>query len=100
MSEEILYTIAFTMLPGFNERQRKNIFESYGSALAIYQQREKKNEAFASINLVQKNILLGPWPLKEAGSELNFIIKHNIQCISLKDIRYPNRLLHCEDAPT
>ena len=100
MSEEILYAIAFTMLPGFNERQRKNIIEHYGSALAIYQQREKKNEAFASINLVQKNILLGPWPLKEASSELNFITKHNIQCISLKDSRYPNRLLHCEDAPT
>ena len=88
------------MLPGFNERQRKNLIEHYGSALAIYQQREKKNVAFASINLVQKNILLGPWPLKEASSELNFITKHNIQCISLKDSRYPNRLLHCEDAPT
>jgi hypothetical protein len=68
MSDEILYTIAFTMLPGFNERQRKKMIEHYGSALSIYKQREKKNEAFSSINLVQKNILLGPWPLKEAGS--------------------------------
>lgn len=99
MSDEILYAIAFTMLPSFNERQRKNIFEFYGSAMAIYKQREKKNEAFANINLVQKNILLGPWPLKEASSELNFMLKHNIQCISLKDNRYPNRLLHCDDAP-
>jgi hypothetical protein len=47
MSEEILYAIAFTMLPGFNERQRKNIFENYGSALAIYKQREKKTKPLA-----------------------------------------------------
>jgi DNA processing protein len=100
MSDEILYAIAFTMLPGFNERQRKNMIEHYGSALSIYKQREKKNEAFARLNLVQKNILLGPWPLKEAGSELNFITKHNIKCITLKDSLYPNRLLHCDDAPT
>ena len=52
MSEEILYTIAFTMLPGFNERQRKNMIEYYGSALSIYKQREKKNEAFVRLNLV------------------------------------------------
>ena len=58
MSDEILYAIAFTMLPGFNERQRKNMIEHYGSALSIYKQREKKNEAFARLNLVQKNNLL------------------------------------------
>ncbi|NBT08200.1 MAG: DNA-protecting protein DprA [Chitinophagia bacterium] len=100
MTEEILYAIAFTMLSSFNERQRKNIFEFYGSALAIYKQRENKNSAFSNLELVQKNILLGPWPLKEAGSELNFIMKHNINCITLKDKLYPNRLLHCDDAPT
>ena len=44
--------------------------------------------------------MLGPWPLKEAGSELNFITKHNIKCITLKDNLYPNRLLHCDDAPS
>ena len=100
MSDEILYAIAFTMLPGFNERQRKNMLEHYGSGLSIYKQREKKNYAFTNLNLVQKNILLGPWPLKEAGSELNFMVKHNIKCITLKDNLYPNRLLHCDDAPS
>jgi DNA processing protein len=100
MTEEILYAIAFTMLPSFNERQRKNMIEHYGSAMAIYQEREKKNDAFISINLVQKNILLGPWPLKEASTELNFTIKHNIKCIGLMDKLYPSRLKHCEDAPT
>ena len=58
MTDEILYTIAFTMLPSLNERQRKNMIEHYGSALAIYKQREKKNEAFARLNHVQKNLSL------------------------------------------
>lgn len=100
MSEEILYTIAFTMLPGLNDMQRKNIFEKYGSALAIYKERDKQSFAFPHLNLLQKNTLLAAWALKEAASELNFITKHNIQCISLKDKRYPIRLLHCDDPPT
>lgn len=102
MYDEIIYTIAFTMLPGLNDIQRKKIFEFYGSALSVYKQREQQNFAFYTfyhLNSVQKNNLLGPWPLQEAASEFNFIKKNFIECISLKDDRYPKRLLHCPDAP-
>jgi DNA processing protein len=99
MSDEMLYTIAFTMLPGLNDVQRKNIFEWYGSVLIIYKERDKKNFTFSQLTTLQKNSLMAAWPLKEAAAEINFIQKNNIQCISIKDPRYPHRLLHCPDAP-
>ena len=100
MTDENLYAIAFTMLPGFNDIQRKSVFEFYGSGIAIYNERQKQKNAFVEVNFVQKNSLLSTWPLQEAAAEVNFISKHGIKCISVMDANYPNRLKHCIDAPT
>ena len=82
--EEILYTIAFSMLPGMGEVQKNKMLHYYQAASNIYKYRKKDNS---------------DWPLKEAEAELKFIEKHDIQCFTVLDKYYPNRLAQIPDAP-
>ena len=89
MNEELLYHIAFINLPSINDKQRKRLFVQYGSAVAVFQACQNK--------------LLGlsaDWPLHNASLEIEYLQKNNIDALSLVDDRFPNRLIHCEDAPT
>jgi len=83
--DELLYAIAFSMLPSLSERQKNKIMHFYGSARDTYHYRKHNKD---------------DWPLKEAEEELKFIDKHNIQCFSILDKNYPNRLIHTDDPPT
>jgi len=82
--ESLLNTIAFSMLEGITEPQKIIMLRHYGSATAIYHLRKKN--AY-------------PWPIEAAEDEMNFITKHNIQCFSLMDAYYPNRLENISDPP-
>lgn len=86
MSDELLYMIAFTSIAGINDIERKKLLLKYGSAKNIFFDRKQ-------------NTLID-WPLKEAEAELAFMHKHTINAFSILDDAYPNRLLHCADAPT
>ena len=99
MSDEILYTIAFSKLMGLNDIDRKTILEFYGSAVRVFEEHQKQKTGFAELNQFQKNILTAEWPLLEAEEELIFLQKHEIKCISILDAAYPHRLLQCKDAP-
>ncbi len=100
MTDELFYTIAFSLLPGFNNTNRKIILESFGSATAVFEERKKAQHAFPIFDLVHKNILLGPWPLQEAAAEIKFMQQHDILGLSVLHKNYPDRLLHCPDPPT
>lgn len=82
--EALLYSIAFSMLDGITEPQKLILLRYYGSALAIY-------------NLRSNNAL--PWPFDAAQDEMEFITKHQIECFSLMDAHYPNRLANISDPP-
>ena len=82
--DELLYTIAFSMLKNISERQKLKILQHYGSAATIYQF-QKHNKA--------------NWPLQEAANEMQFIEKHGIGCFSVLDKFYPNRLANIADPP-
>ena len=100
MTDELFYTIAFSLLPSFNNKNRKIILEKFGSASAIYEERKKGQHAFPLFDLLHKNILTGPWPLQEAAEEMKFMQQHGIQGFSVLHKNYPNRLVHCPDPPT
>lgn len=99
MIDEIVYTIALSRITGLNDIQKKSILEFYGSAVAVFKEHQKQEAGFTALNLVHKNILIAAWPLKEAEAEYNFIMKHQIKCLSVLDPSYPNRLVQCKDAP-
>jgi DNA processing protein len=99
MPDEIIATIALSMIAGINDVDKKCILELYGSAVAVFKEHQKQKNGFSELNLFYKNILIANWPLKEAEAEFNFITKHQIKCLSVIDLNYPNRLVQCKDAP-
>jgi DNA processing protein len=99
MSDEIVFTIALSMIAGINDVDKKRILELYGSAVQVFKEHQKQQNGFSELNLFYKNILMATWPLKEAEAEFNFITKHQIKCITVLDSNYPNRLVQCKDAP-
>ena len=82
--EDLLYTIAFSMLKIVSERQKLKFLQYYGSATNIYQF-QKQNKA--------------NWPLQAAANEIQFMEKHGIGCFSILDPFYPNRLANIADPP-
>jgi DNA processing protein len=84
LNEELFYTIAFSMLKGVPEAQKLIMLRHYQSAEIIF-----KNQSRKQIE----------WPLREAENELKFIEKHSIQCFSILDKYYPNRLSNISDPP-
>jgi DNA processing protein len=82
--DDLLYTIAFSMLKNVSERQKLKILQHYGSATNIYQF-QKSNQS--------------NWPLHAAANEMQFMEKHAIGCFSILDKFYPNRLANIADPP-
>lgn len=83
-SEELFYTIAFSMLKGISESQKLTMLRHFNTAQYIFKiSSSKKNE----------------WPLKEAEGEMNFIDKHSISTFSILDKHYPSRLSNISDPP-
>jgi DNA processing protein len=72
------------MYKGFSDLQKRNQLQFYKSAYNVFNFRNKN---------------LGDWPIKEAEDELKFIDKNSIQCFSILDKFYPDRLLNISDPP-
>lgn len=100
MNHELLLNIAFTQLSFFNCKQRKLLLEIFGSATSLYEEREKGKEAYPFLDTVARNVLLAPWPLKEAEKEMHFLQVHDVNALPLLHPHYPDRLRHAQDAPT
>lgn len=83
--EALLYSIAFSMLPGLGEVQKNKLLQYYSTAKQIHAFRKK-----GSLD----------WPLHAAQQELDFINKHQIECIPIGSEKYPYRLAQLPDAPT
>jgi DNA processing protein len=81
---ELLYAIALSMFKGYSDLQKRNQLQFYKSAYNTFKYRNKN---------------LGDWPLQEAEDELRFIEKNAIQCFSILDKFYPDRLLNISDPP-
>ena len=87
-TEELLYLIAFSKVKNISDIDKKEQLIQLSSAKAIYEYCKKHAH-------LQKII----WPFDAAKKEIEFIVKHQIQVLSILDSQYPNRLKHCDDAP-
>lgn len=100
MNPSHLYAIAFSQLHGINLYERKKLINVFGSAMSIYNACKQGGKALIALELKSIESLLSPWPLKAASEELSAITKLSIETTCLDDAAYPNRLMHCDDAPT
>lgn len=100
MSTHLLYTIAFSKIIGLNDKQRKLLLSHFSSAEIIYKERFNLEIPFIEVSDDIKKILLNDWPWEETERELAFMQKHDIHATCIFDATYPDRLVHCDDAPT
>ncbi|KAA6352075.1 hypothetical protein EZS27_000583 [termite gut metagenome] len=97
--EEHIYSIALTQLPGIGVVWAKNLLDMAGSAVSVF---KNKGELFHRIPEIPSRIkeaLNNPNALARAEKEYKFILKNNIQCVTIKEEAYPVRLRECDDAP-
>jgi DNA processing protein len=97
---DLLYQVALTIVPNIGAVQAKILVEHFGNAHAIFQAKKKDLEAIEGIGSVRAKGIKDFDQFFIAEEELRFIEKYKIQPLFITDKSYPQRLLHCYDAPT
>ena len=101
MSEqETLYMMALTQVPSVSLANLHLLVEELGSATAIFENRKSLSQVMPSASQSTLDALATlESHLPRCEEELKFCQKGKIQCLSLNDEAYPQRLRDCPDAP-
>jgi DNA processing protein len=100
MATDLLYQIALTLIPNVGCVQAKILIENCGTAENIFKAKKKDLSAIENIGLVRANNIKSFQDFPVAEEEIKFIEKYKIQPLFITHKSYPQRLLHCYDAPT
>ena len=100
MHEELLYQLALTQVPQVGDVQAKILVQHLGSARAVFNATMHTLESIEGIGTVRARAIKTFRDFDVAEAELKFIEKQQITPLFLTDAAYPQRLLHCPDAPT
>jgi DNA processing protein len=100
MNDEVTYQVALSLIPNIGPVQAKQLLEHFGNAGNIFKAKKKDLSAVEGIGEVKAKSIKDFNQFQEAEDEIKFCSKHHIQALFLTDKNYPQRLLHCYDAPT
>lgn len=100
MTQEQLYAIALTQIHGVNAITAKLLYEKFGSATALFENRNDIRCCFpeATTRMVEALKTFDSY-LRRAEKELEFVEKKNIKLLTLNCDSYPQRMKCCDDAP-
>ncbi len=96
----MLYQIALTLTPNIGSVHAKALVERFGTAKNIFQASKKELCSVEGIFEAKAKSILTFEDFTPAADEVKFIEKYKIQALFITDKNYPQRLLHCYDAPT
>lgn len=98
--QEIYYAIALTRMTGFNFQIALHLYQTLGSAQAVYDHRNNIREAIPD-STERLAVAMKDWSaaLARAAQEMAFIQKNAIQPLLLGSENYPRRLAECPDTP-
>lgn len=98
--EETIYTMALTRLSGIGLIPVLELYKKAGSAQTIFEHKKDVREILpeCSSRLVE-SIRHSYEAVEKAKIELEFAVKHHIQCLCYNDEQYPQRMKECDDAP-
>lgn len=80
--------------------QAKLLLEHFKTAEAIFKAKKKDLSLIEGIGEIRASQIKTFDNFSEAEDEIKFIEKHHIQPLFITEDNYPNKLLHCYDAPT
>jgi DNA processing protein len=96
---ELLYQLALTQVPNIGDVQAKLLVQHFGEASAIFKARKKILESIDGIGAVRAASIHSFTNFEAAEKEMRFLEQYKIKPLFLTDAAYPQRLLHCTDAP-
>ncbi|MFY7965884.1 MAG: DNA-processing protein DprA [Chitinophagaceae bacterium] len=100
MTSELIYQISLTLVNNIGPVQARLLLEHFKSAEAIFKAKKKDLSLIEGIGTIRASQIKDFTDFKEAEDEIKFIEKHHIQPLFITDKDYPQKLLHCYDAPT
>jgi DNA processing protein len=103
-TNELLYNIALKQIPGIGDGIAKNLIAYCGSASAVFKAKRNDLLKVPQVGEHVAQIILNTRDnteiYKRAEQEIKFIEEENITPLFFTDATYPNKLKHCNDAPT
>lgn len=99
MPNELLYQLALTQVPNIGYVHTRTLVQHFGSASAVFAAKQSLLEKVEGIGSVRAGSIKSFNKFKDAEAEIKFIEKYKIQPLFITDAAYPQRLLHCYDAP-
>lgn len=98
-SDELLYEVGLTMIPGVGPKIAHALLHYFGSAKDIFRAPVQQLQRVEGIGAERAACIKHRDILRRAEMELEFAARHDIQCLSINHPNYPYRLKHCNDAP-
>ncbi len=99
MSNDLLYKIALSMVPGIGGVLARNLVSYTGSAKEVFSASYNSLVKIPGIGEINARKIRNNDVFKRAEAELEFIDKNNIGVMFYSDKDYPRRLKPCADAP-
>ena len=99
MSNELIYRIALTRIPQIGDIHARALFHHFGSAAAIFNSSRHRLEKLEGIGTIRAGYIKAFRDFSSCEKEVRLLEKINATPLFFTDDRYPQRLLHCPDAP-
>ncbi|GAB1417460.1 DNA-processing protein DprA [Bacteroidales bacterium] len=99
MSEQLLYQIGLTLIPGVGDVLGKKLVAYCGGPEAVFSEKKRALEKIPGIGAALIHEITHQNVLGRAEQEMDFITKKGIQPLFFLDKKYPKRLQHCADSP-
>lgn len=95
----MIHQIALTMIHGVGYVHSRQLLDYFGTAEAIFSEREHLLEKVPGIGSKTAAEIKNPNVISQAEAELSFMQKNDIKGLFITDEDYPLRLKECADAP-
>lgn len=99
MTNDLLYQIALTLVPNIGPVHTRALVEKFGDAKTVFSAKKKDLLTIENLGEVAVKSIKDFDEFIVAEHEIIFIEKYKIQPLFFNDKDYPQRLLHCYDAP-
>ncbi len=99
ITQELLYRLTLTQLPGIGPVSARNLIRAAGNATTLFEHRNRLADIIPGAPAALRKILDCADTLRLCEAEIRFAEKNQIECLCEADEDYPSRLRECEDAP-
>ena len=99
MTNQKLYEIALTLLPGIGYVNGKKLVAYCGGAEAVFCEKKKALMQISGIGEYTVKCIVSQKVMRRAEEEMAFVEKNGIKPLFYLDTEYPRRLQHCHDSP-